>query len=81
MKSQAEVETVVDSVLMKLVGVSAVEVADAARDKTPRWSSLMHIEIFFALEEEFGLRFDDNAMAFSDSRNDLVEMILNANAE
>jgi len=81
LKSQAEIETVVDRVLIKLIGVSAMEVADATRDGTPGWSSLMHIEIFFTLEEEFGLRFDDNAMAFSDSRNDLVQMILNVNVE
>jgi acyl carrier protein len=73
-----EIEAAVDNILMKLIQVSAADVALAAREKTPGWSSLMHIEIFFSLEEEFGVRFDDDAMAFAESRNELVETVLAA---
>ncbi len=81
MKSRTEVEKIVDSILIKLLRVDSEEVLTAGREKTPGWSSLMHIEIFFALEEEFGIRFDDNAMAFSDSRSELVDAIIDAIAK
>ena len=38
----------------------------------------MHIEIFFALEEETGIRLSEDDMAFSESRNELVEAVLKA---
>ena len=38
----------------------------------------MHIEIFFALEEEFDIRFDEDSMAFAESRNDLVDTVVSA---
>lgn len=38
----------------------------------------MHIEIFFALEEEFGVRFEEDSMAFADSRSDLVDVVEDA---
>ena len=76
-----EIELVVDNILMKLIQVNAADVGLAARDKTPGWSSLIQIEIFFALEEEFGIRFDDDAMAFAESRNDLVETVIAATSK
>ena len=78
MKSKDEIENAVDIVLTKLLHIDIDSTATASREKTPGWSSLMHIEIFFALEEEFGLRFDDDAMAFSESRDDLVATVLSA---
>ncbi len=50
----------------------------ASREVTPGWSSLMHIEIFFALEEEFDVRFDEDSMAFAESRDDLVDTVFSA---
>lgn len=78
MKSREEIEFTVDNVLMKLMEIGPDEVGLAEREKTTRWSSLMHIEVFFALEEEFDLRFADDEMAFAESRNDLVEIVLAA---
>lgn len=78
MKSREEIEFAVDNILMKLMEIGPDEVALAEREKTTRWSSLMHIEVFFALEEEFDLRFADDEMAFAESRNDLVEIVLAA---
>jgi len=78
LKSREEIEFAVDNILMKLMEIGPDEVALAEREKTTRWSSLMHIEVFFALEEEFDLRFADDEMAFAESRNDLVEIVLAA---
>lgn len=38
----------------------------------------MHVEIFFALEEEFEVRFPEDDMAFAESRDDLVETVCGA---
>lgn len=78
LKSKNEIENAVDNVLIKLLHISSEIAPTAEREKTPGWSSLMHIEIFFALEEEFGVRFDDDSMAFSESRDDLVETVISA---
>lgn len=46
-----------------------------SRETVANWTSLMHIEIFFALEEEFGVRFEEDTMAFADTRSDLVDAV------
>jgi acyl carrier protein len=78
LKSREEIELAVDNILVKLLEVESGGVALAARENTTSWSSLVHIEVFFALEEEFDLRFADDEMAFAESRNDLVEIVLAA---
>ena len=81
LKSLIEIESAIDNILMKLIQINSDEVVLASRGKTTGWSSLMHIEIFFALEEEFHLRFDDDAMAFAESRDDLVQTVVAALAK
>jgi acyl carrier protein len=76
--SRIEVEEMVNRVLERLLKVDSQTVADATRSNVPKWTSLMHIEIFFALEEETGVRLSEDDMAFSESRNDLVEAVLKA---
>jgi acyl carrier protein len=78
LKSREEIELAVDNILVKLLEVESGGVALATRENTTSWSSLVHIEVFFALEEEFDLRFADDEMAFAESRNDLVEIVLAA---
>lgn len=78
MKSKDEIEQIVDKILTSLVPSCSSNPKGASREATPGWSSLMHIEIFFALEEEFGIRFDEDAMAFAESRNDLVDTVVAA---
>lgn len=78
MKSRDDVEKIVDKILTSLVPASAQDPKNASREVTPGWSSLIHIEIFFALEEEFQIRFDEDSMAFAESRDDLVENVMTA---
>jgi len=78
LKSKIEIENAIDNVLIKLLHINGEVASTATREKTPGWSSLMHIEIFFALEEEFGVRFDEDSMAFSESRDDLVATVISA---
>ncbi len=78
MRSRDDIAKIVDKVLTSLVPASASNPMIASREVTPGWSSLMHIEIFFALEEEFDVRFDEDSMAFAESRDDLVDTVFSA---
>jgi len=77
-KSRGEVEAIVDRILSTILEIDSISLSGSAREVTPSWTSLMHIEIFFVLEEEFGIRFDEDTMAFADSRNDLVDALIKA---
>jgi len=76
LRSRDDIAKIVDKVLTSLVPASALSPESASREATPGWSSLMHIEIFFALEEEFNVRFDEDSMAFAESRDDLVDTVV-----
>ena len=76
--SREEVERMVDSVLIKLLKIDAGSVVEASRESVKNWTSLMHVEIFFSLEEEADVRFSDDDIAFSESRNEIVEAVLTA---
>ncbi len=75
MRSRDDIAKIVDKVLISLVPASASSPETSSREATPGWSSLIHIEIFFALEEEFDVRFDEDSMAFAESRDDLVDTV------
>ena len=78
MKSRSEVEVIVDRILSTILQIDSTSLSGSAREITPSWTSLIHIEIFFVLEEEFDIRFDEDSMAFAESRNDLVDAIIEA---
>lgn len=78
MKSRSEVESTVDKVLRSILKLDADAVCTAKRSEVTTWTSLMHVEVFFALEEEFGLRFPEDDMAFAESRDDLVDTVCGA---
>ena len=78
MKSRSEVEVIVDRILSTILQIDSTSLSGSAREITPSWTSLIHIEIFFVLEEEFDIRFDEDSMAFAESRNDLVDAVLEA---
>jgi acyl carrier protein len=77
-KSRSEVEVIVDRILSTILQIDSTSLSGSAREVTPSWTSLIHIEIFFVLEEEFDIRFDEDSMAFAESRNDLVDAVLEA---
>jgi len=77
-KSRSEVEVIVDRILSTILQIDSASLSGSAREVTPSWTSLIHIEIFFVLEEEFDVRFDEDSMAFAESRNDLVDAVIEA---
>ena len=46
-----------------------------ARDRVAEWDSLKHVEILFALEDEFGVRFDEDELARLDSLESLTDSV------
>lgn len=75
MRSKSEIGSAVDRILTTLLQVSVDNATTCSRETVANWTSLMHIEIFFALEEEFGVRFEEDTMAFADTRSDLVDAV------
>jgi acyl carrier protein len=56
--------TPVDRVCSIVSAVIKVAVdANTARSNTPQWDSLKHIEVMFAIEDEFGVQFSEEELA------------------
>lgn len=70
-----EIEDGVKDVLSRLFSVSKNEVVSITREVEPKWTSLMHVEIFFALEEHFNIRISEDEMAFAESVADLIDIV------
>lgn len=49
--------------------------ADVLREEEARWDSLKHVALIFALEDEFGIEFDEAQMAGLDSLSRAVEAL------
>ncbi|GJH09279.1 acyl carrier protein [Caballeronia novacaledonica] len=47
----------------------------ATREHSPEWDSLKHMEIMFALEDEFGTEFSEEELADLDSASKIVSAI------
>lgn len=73
--SDQEIEDGVKDVFSRLFSVSKNEVVSITREKEDKWTSLMHVELFFALEEHFNIRIGEDEMAFAETVADLVEVV------
>jgi acyl carrier protein len=78
LKSRSEVESTVDRILMSIFKIEIDAARMVRRSELVAWTSLMHVEVFFALEEEFGVRFPEDDLAFAESRDDLVDTVCSA---
>ena len=65
--SDAAVESEVRQLLAKMLGPGATGGGDMRRADLAQWDSLKHVEIVFALEDQFGVRFDESEFATLDS--------------
>jgi acyl carrier protein len=45
------------------------------RPAEPRWDSIRHLELVFALEDQFGVRFEASEMAAMDSLDSIVRAL------
>jgi acyl carrier protein len=69
-----EIETTVIEVVARLFDVSHDQARVLERGSEDKWTSLMHVELFFALEERFGIRISDDEIAFAESTSDLIDV-------
>lgn len=73
--SDREIADGVENVVSRLFSVGRSEVTSITREMEPKWTSLMHVELFFALEEQFNIRISEDEMAFAESVADLIEVV------
>ncbi|WP_323028822.1 acyl carrier protein [Castellaniella defragrans] len=68
----------VESTVLKIIGTVLKEPvsSDASRAGFARWDSLKHIEIMFALEDEFGVVFSEEELSDLDSVAVIVERVV-----
>jgi acyl carrier protein len=65
--SSPSVETEVRQLLARMLGSGTNSGGDMRRADLAQWDSLKHVEIVFALEDQFGVRFDESEFATLDS--------------
>jgi acyl carrier protein len=63
----AGVETEVRQLLARMLGPGVNGGGDMRRADLAQWDSLKHVEIVFALEDQFGVHFDESEFATLDS--------------
>lgn len=75
-----EIEQTVLAVLATVLKRPFVIGQEITRQNTPGWDSLKHIEIMFALEDEFGVEFSEEELAGLDSVSKIAEEVAAKNA-
>jgi acyl carrier protein len=72
---RARIEQAVLGVLGTILKRKLAAGTAVSRQGTAGWDSLKHIEIMFALEEEFGIEFSEGELARLDSVERIVEAV------
>ena len=75
-----EIEMQVLSVLNSFLNCEIKAGEKIERKNLPNWDSLKHIEIMFALEEEFEIEFSENELAGLDSVSKIIDSVQDKNA-
>jgi len=69
------IEDQVRGCLSGVVGRRVLPGETVVRGEEPAWDSLAHVELLFALEDEFGIRFDRDELGSMGSLRDLVDSV------
>jgi acyl carrier protein len=73
------VDNTVREILETALGVALKPPDDPSRQQTERWDSLMHLEIVFMLEEQFGVRFSAEEIVALNSLSGIVSVLRDKN--
>ena len=65
----------VRAVLGEVLGPSANDLENPSRDTVPEWDSLAQVEVLFALEEEFEVRFPAGKLLSLTSLETIIEAL------
>jgi acyl carrier protein len=64
------------TIIADILEISVTELsADSEPENTPNWNSLAHMNIVFAVEDEFGISIDEQNLEKSMSVKGLLELI------
>jgi len=70
-----EIELEVRSLVAAALKLPAPARAPIAREACAAWDSLKHVEIVFALEDRFGVQFDEDEFPRLDSTSAIADMV------
>ena len=63
------------AILSALLKRNLDSAAQLTRENTAGWDSLKHVELLFAIEDEFGVEFDEQEQAELDSLAKIVSVV------
>jgi acyl carrier protein len=66
-ESVTEIESDVRELLLRMLRLADDAHRDIARERIDQWDSLKHMEIVFALEDRYDVRFDESEFSELDS--------------
>lgn len=72
--TREEVEKAVTAVISSVLKVPVM--GNACRSEHQEWDSLKHIEVVFAIEDEFGIQFDEETIGQLVSVPDIVKRLV-----
>jgi acyl carrier protein len=62
-------------VLALVLGPQVAGASEIRRDSAPAWDSLKHVEILFAVEDRFGVRFAEDELRSLASDEDIARAV------
>ena len=70
-----EIEGAVTRILAAVLKRDFTPGQDITRENTEKWDSLKHVEIMFAVEEEFGVEFSEDELGNLDSVRSIASAV------
>lgn len=70
-----EIEARLNAVLSSVLNLDVGVVKEPSRKSLPAWDSLKHVEIMFAVEDEFSVQFSEEELNALDSAQKIVEAL------
>lgn len=68
-------QTGVRRLLARVLKIAEMPAGELRRPDVPSWDSLRHIELVFALEDEYGVQFEPSEFARLGSASDIVTLL------
>lgn len=75
-----EIAEGVREVFEAVLGRMVLPDEEVRRDDEPKWDSLKHVELIFALEDRFGVCFSEEEMETLDSSSMIIELLTRRDA-
>lgn len=74
--SRADLAREVEQLILAVLRPKVSLTGPLTRDATEAWDSLKHVEIVFALEDRYGVQFDESEFALMDSPAAIAGLLL-----